>query len=255
MRHYLTLLVVPFVLSAVLAAQPPKGGGGKPVDPPGKGQPPTTGPGNKPEEPGKSPGTPPGAAKAGEAPNSKAKEPVVVPVTITPTTTTGPEPVKTVPAPQDNPNPVKPGDCPVGQTCEPLVTPPGAVPYDPTKPAGWAPPMPAVPAQASQYAQRYALSADTWFVGRVTLAATTVVNEILMEPEATADHATRLRFVGVVMRNPDESGRRLARLVAISVPIATNSQGQVTTSVTDAQLILYLRQRWTALAKSMGQLF
>jgi len=263
MRRYLTLLVVPFVLSAVLTAQPPA----PPTNPPAgakpdvpQKQPPslnTPGPGQKPESPGKPVEPPPGATKAAEAPNSKAKEPVVVPVTITPTTAPPTTPLNT-PAPQDNPNPVKPGDCPAGQTCEPLVTPPpsdNATPYDPTKPVGWTPPMPAMPTQASQYTQRYALSADTWFVGRVILAAATVVGEVLMEPEATPDHEVRLRFVGNIMRNPDEAGRRLARLVVISVPIATNSQGQVTTSVTDAQLILYLRQRWTALAKSMGQLY
>lgn len=237
MRRYFTLLVAPFALSAFLAAQPPPG-----TKPPDVGQPqppkPTTpGPGQKPEDPAKAPAEPPKAPPAAEAPNPKAKAPVPKEVTPAPNTAPPQKPLDT-PAPPDNPNPVKPGDCPKGQICKGMETPPSTVPANP-----------------NQYAQKFALSADTWFVGRVTLAATTVIGEVLTEPEATPDHEVRMRFVGHIMRNPDESGRRLARLVVISAPISTNSQGQVVTSMTDQQMITYLRTRWTALAKSMGQLF
>ena len=246
MRRYLTLIVVPFVLSAVLAAQPPKGGGGKPVPP--NRPPDVVGPGNKPETPSP-PVTPPGAEKAAEAPNPKAKEPVGVPVTATPTTTPPPTPVTTAPGPADIPNPVKPGDCPAGQTCEPLTTP------DTPSPIPWSPPMPALPAQASQYAQRYALSADTWFVGRVTLAAMYVSGEVMAEAPTTANHDARMKFVGQFIRNPDEGGRRLARFVVVYVPIATDKAGLISTPATDAQIVAVLRQRWTMLAQSMSQLF
>jgi hypothetical protein len=231
MRRYLTLIVVPFVLSAVLAAQPP-----------------TTPPGNKPETPGK-PQTPPGQVKAAEAPNPKGKPPEPKQIVVTPTTAPPPTPVTTAPGPADIPNVVKPGDCPAGQTCEPLTTP------DTPSPIPWSPPMPPMMAQPTQYAQRYALSADTWFVGRVTLAAMFVSGEVMAEAPTTANHEARMKFVGQFIRNPDEGGRRLARFVVVYVPIAVDKAGLISTPATDAQIVAVLRQRWTMLSQSMSQLF
>jgi len=228
MRRYITFIVAPFILSAVIAGQV-----AQPKQTPTPTSP--TGPGPPAQTPPDPPKSPPADIPAGDAPK-KGLPPQAKPETPPGKTVVAPPPpAVTLPPP---PEPTSPGTCPPGQTCTDPTTPPIAAPK-------------ATTAHSSQYL----LSSDMNFVGRVEMAAMSVVTEVLAEPETTANHEARMKFVGHVMREPDFAARKLARLVAVSIPITLDKSGFATTSATDAQITALLRQRWTALSKSMGQLF
>ena len=219
----LSLVVVPFLCAVLVFAQPPTSppGQGKPPEgtkPDGGGKPPVM-PGKPPEPPKGKPVTPPGQT---HEPKAKAPTPV------------SPEPpVKPPGGASGDPPPITNVDSPAAPTPHGLV--------GPTQPA--------------TFAQRAIYSYDNAFNGRVTMAVMSVVVDVYSEPETTPEHARRLKYAGHVMREPDMHGRKMARLLAVLVPVTADSRGYTTTTATDAQLRALLAQQWTAQALAMGDIW
>lgn len=97
------------------------------------------------------------------------------------------------------------------------------------------------------YLERSQLARDTTFHGRVAVAAMVGAIGVVLESPETPDHAVRLRLAGYALREPELVARRLASVLAATVPV-TATGTVVETTLTDAQLQAVIDQRWTAIA-------
>lgn len=222
-QRMLSLMLVAFLGAAYVTAQQPRD---KPVDP---GKPGTPDGGGKPDNPGNKPPEPPKGKP--ETPPGKP-HPVVDPLPVV------------QPPPVDHPD--TPGTAAAKPDGQPYAF--QSVPV--TNTAGLVPPV-----HDASYAERAVFSADGAWQGRCAMAAMSVVQDVLAEPDTTPNHAARLKMAGQILREPDIAARRLARWLAVVVPVRADSRGYTASPVTDAQLRALVQQHWTALGLSLGQLF
>lgn len=86
---------------------------------------------------------------------------------------------------------------------------------------------------------------------RTTLAAIDAATDVANEDPATVNHTDRLKLSGAVLKNPDNWGRTLTRVIVAEasttvVPPANPTQAQLDTA--DTALKLHLTTNWTAYA-------
>lgn len=111
---------------------------------------------------------------------------------------------------------------------------------------------PIVQAQTpATYADRARLMTDATFNGRIQIACVSAALGVVLEDEATANHATRVRLAAAVLREPEFIARRLATLLAATVTAEVSPDGQVSSPITDAQLLALIQSRWNVLASTL----
>jgi len=107
------------------------------------------------------------------------------------------------------------------------------------------------------YIDRWTLSTDPAFTGRVQIASAVTSRMVLEEPPATPNHATRFALAQRVLNEPTFLAVRLSPLIAGSIPVnATDHDTDpatppiVSTPWTDAQLQQLIDQQWNLFASA-----
>jgi len=106
------------------------------------------------------------------------------------------------------------------------------------------------------YVDRWTLSTTATFMGRIQIASAVTANLVLEESASTPNHAQRFALAQRVANEPDFLARRLAPLIASSIPVEVTDDGNpatppvVETPWTDVQLQNLITNKWNLLASA-----
>lgn len=101
------------------------------------------------------------------------------------------------------------------------------------------------------YTDRAKLRSDPNFIGRIEIAVLNAAIAVVLEDPAVAQHEVRAKLAGYALREPEFVSRRLATLIAATATAQVDTEGTVTTPLTDAQLLTLIQNRWTLLSTTL----
>jgi len=107
------------------------------------------------------------------------------------------------------------------------------------------------------YVDRWTLSTDPPFVGRIQIASAVTAGIVLEESASTPNHTQRFALAQRVLNEPQFLAIRLAPMIAASIPVTSTDHDNdpatppvVDTTWTDEQLQNLITQRWNLLASA-----
>lgn len=116
-------------------------------------------------------------------------------------------------------------------------------------------PLAAQTSTPGTYTDRWTLSTQPPFVGRIQMAAATTAGLVLQEAATVPNHATRYALAQRVLNEPQFLAVRLAPMTAAIIPVtSTDADGDpatppiVDTPWTDAQIQTLITDGWDLLA-------
>jgi len=118
-------------------------------------------------------------------------------------------------------------------------------------------PSPRAPSTPGTYVDRWTLSMDLAFTGRIQIASATTARIVLEEAPTVPNHATRFSLAQRVLNEPQFLAIRLSPLIAASIPVTATDHDDdpatppiVATTWTDEQLQQLMTQQWNLFASA-----
>jgi hypothetical protein len=108
------------------------------------------------------------------------------------------------------------------------------------------------------YIDRWTLGTTNSFIGRIQIATAVTSSAVLEEAGTTPNHTNRLALAKTVLKEPEFLARRIAPMIAASIPVTSTDDGKpetppiIDTTWTDAQIQTLIDNKWNVLASAFA---